>query len=515
MGGGKVNALACVNTETPIIPNQLVVIAEPRVALVDTPITLMVEIIDEFQRIVPDANEQVSVGIFNVDRPNIIIESTAATLVDGVFRITLASNFTSGPFQVNVTSENSQLNGNTILDVHEAVNLPRYSGSGLPPLGWSGNNNNIRYQYLFGGILGFNDFVSRIAWLNPQLSSKTTGGWLGAKIIYGIFEGEPADFDQNLDENFNRVSNPTEVELGNYVVKNIPSENLFYFDLNSETRWNSREDYFFVEYQYFQAIDSTNTSITQSSTISQSASEIRNTFGGRPNSRYFSTSPNEPYLLIKNRFSFSDVWLRSTESDTGIIDIPFQELGQSPDIIVRQDQSLLKPNVKDHQEPRLNLDNFIYIRVRNRGRLNAENVVVSVYWTPLNGALLTGSLIPENFSYTDEEGREVERNFQIVPLIDANENNGNPDAVNQVEFKWRVNDLELPDRNETQYALVVILEHPEDRRRFINGGFEAHSKDNNLSFRRVELRFDERSFFQRILAALLAFIRWLLSLLGF
>lgn len=124
MGGGKVNALACVNTETPIIPNQLVVIAEPRVALVDTPITLMVKIIDEFQRIVPDANEQVSVGIFNVDRPNIIIESTAATLVDGVFRITLASNFTSGPFQVNVTSENSQLNGNTILDVHEAVHLP-------------------------------------------------------------------------------------------------------------------------------------------------------------------------------------------------------------------------------------------------------------------------------------------------------------------------------------------------------------------------------------------------------
>lgn len=515
-GGGKLNGQATINSETPIVANSLVVISEPKVAVSGFLTTIIVKVIDPFHRIVSDASDTVLIEISNSDRANIVIEDVTVSLENGEARISLENPLPIGRFTVNARFSNSQVSGSTVLDIHEAANAPVYGGSGLLPLGRAGNANSQRYQYLFSNRLDFTGFLSRIAWPNSESSSTTTSGWLDTKIIYGIYDGEIVDFSDNLEGNLNRVSNAHEVELGNYTVKDIQPNHLIHFDVNSNTRFDLNQTLFFIELQFFQALQSTNTPSSRSDTIiSLSATEIRNNFGANPTSQLFTASPHEPLLLKKNRFLFADVWLRSTENDTGVINIPIGELGASPDIIVRHDESILKPEVKDHQEPRVNLDNFVYIRVRNRGGFDAENVRVSIYWTPLNGGLLTGSLIPENFSYTDEQGREVERNFQIVPLIPANEDNSNQVAFRQVKFKWKVDQVELPDRNESQYALVVILEHPDDRPRFVNGGFEAHSQDNNLSFRRVEMNFDALTFVQRILALIRALIQWILSRLGF
>ena len=206
--------------------------------------------------------------------------------------------------------------------------------------------------------------------------------------------------------------------------------------------------------------------------------------------------------------------MKASHNDSGREIIPISELGNSPDIIVRQNENLIKPSPGDHQEAKLNEDNFIYIRVRNRGGLDAENCQVSIFWTPMVGGLRSGNLMSDNFSFTNQNGQLRSGNSQSINLISKNPDNRFGEAFEQLKFRWQPTRSDLVDRNITEYALVVILNHPEDAPQFPEGGFEAHSKDNNLAFKRVELRVVEINFILVIWQRIWALIERLLRILG-
>ena len=517
-GAGKLNANSIFNPDFPLQTNDLFISTEPPIALIAEPIKLVVKAIDSFHRLDSNMQGELNIQISNFDRGDQIISRINAPLLNGVFQGLLDLPSEAGHYKINVELNGQNLSKIHFLDVYQKQNSVEFTGPSLVPIGQAYPNNSFRHQFLFfnGNNNRLSGNLKAIAWRNAEGNTTRTGGWLNAKLKYGEFNGDYFnDFEELGDNNLARIQDVFVKDYGQKINKDLYPGALILFELENNFRLRDNNKPFLVELSYNLSLNTVRpNSIQQNSSVTKYLRNFKNNINGNLLSQSFSPSINEPLLLLDNRFQFKDVWLKASHNDSGREIIPISELGNSPDIIVRQNENLIKPSPGDHQEAKLNEDNFIYIRVRNRGGLDAENCQVSIFWTPMVGGLRSGNLMSDNFSFTNQNGQLRSGNSQSINLISKNPDNRFGEAFEQLKFRWQPTRSDLVDRNITEYALVVILNHPEDAPQFPEGGFEAHSKDNNLAFKRVELRVVEINFILVIWQRIWALIERLLRILG-
>lgn len=518
-GSGKVNAHSAINPSIPITVNKILVHSEPDAALVGDTIEIVVKSVDQFQRGVADENGNVKIELFNIDKGDNAILSLNTNFENGILRETLSNSLEAGHYKIRAQHLDSGVSDTYILNVYESLNNPVLQGSSLVPLGRTGTANAFNFQYLFVNTQSrrLRGRLAAIAWKSIDNIDSRTAGWLDCKIKYGPFNGDfIQDFSNNPDQNLSFVNTLQETDLKNLIVKGIYPNASIRFNTDHTPFLNSNGRPFLVEISFFHSLKNTKCSPNQRNTAtSKSFQQVNNNFSSPPSIEENGQSNSEPLLLLDNRFNFSDIWLKSSSNDTGRQTIPSEDLGNSPDIIIRNDDSLDKVVPENHQSPRLNADNYIYVNVRNRGGLAAENVRVSIFWAPLRGGLRTGNLIADNFTFQDAQNREVNSNIQTITELTAERDNSHGNVFQQLKFKWRVNDNHLLENNDPNYALVVVLDHPDDPIQFPEGGIEAHSIDNNLAFKKLDFGRIQLGLMERIMQRIYALIRRLLDLLGF
>ncbi|MDX1589731.1 MAG: S8 family peptidase [Oleiphilaceae bacterium] len=145
----------------------------------------------------------------------------------------------------------------------------------------------------------------------------------------------------------------------------------------------------------------------------------------------------------------ADVYLRDNLADTGAIPST-GAISASPDVILRQSE-VADPNAAFGEgsgtgndqtlgfEAQADSDNFIYVRMRNRGAANADDVTATVHWSPV-ATLLT----PELWTLVGTSSPVDVPTGDTLVVTDA--------------IVWPADEVPAPGH----YCLVALLDHDQD-----------------------------------------------------
>lgn len=169
--------------------------------------------------------------------------------------------------------------------------------------------------------------------------------------------------------------------------------------------------------------------------------------------------------------TLSDLYIRDNEKDTG--DVPSKGVAwNSPDVWVRNRED----DGAEHQQPIRGRDNYVYVRVNNRGIAEAKKAVVRVYVARAHG----GFSYPKDFAPVN-----AERDIPIDPkkggtylLGEAEIDLIKPGENKVTHIKWRA--LLSPPKNWHPCLLVEVAPNdgPSASNAYVNG-------NNNLAQKNV------------------------------